>query len=159
MNISKVIVWMRPDGGMSVCSPCISRDDEGMTEAQALDRALQKDVPADAINLQVLDRAELPADTYFRNAWEIKAGKIEVAKPKARAIHMEQIRRARVKELERLDRDWMRASGQKKNAEADAIESKRQKLRDIPQTANLERFESLDELKAFWPEDLPRIED
>lgn len=160
MNISKVIVWMRPDGGLSVCLPCISQDDpEGFTEAQALNRALQKDVPPDAINPQVLDRSQLPTDGYFRNAWELKSGKVEVAKPKARAIHMEQIRRARVKELEKLDRDWMRASGQKRSTEADAIETKRQKLRDIPQTANLGRFESLDELKSFWPDDLPRVED
>lgn len=160
MNISKVIVWMRPDGGMSICAPCISQDDpEGFTEDHALERALKKDVPKDAQNVQILDRKELPADPIFRNAWELKGKKIGIRIGKARELHLEQIRRARARELDKLDKEWMRAKGQKKEAEADAIEAKRQALRDLPETADLARFKTPEEIASFWPEGLPKIED
>lgn len=160
MNTSKVIVWTRPDGGLSICSPCISKDDMlGMSEAEAILRALEKDVPLDAINVQIMERSKLPSDLYFRNAWELNVDKIEISKQKALDIHVNRIRYARGKELEKLDKAWMRASGQKNTQEADAIEAKRQYLRDLPQTLNLNDFNSVEEIKAFWPQDLPVITD
>lgn len=160
MHISKVIVWVRSDGGLSICSPCISKDDPtNMSEEQALLRALQKDVPEEAENVRILNRSDLPEDLYFRNAWELTSQGITISKQKALDIHVNRIRYARGKELEKLDKAWMRASGQKNTQEADAIEAKRQYLRDLPQTLNINDFSSVEEIKAFWPQDLPVITD
>lgn len=161
MNISKVIIWTRLDGGLSVCAPCISKDDPpGYTEAEALARALAKDVPPDALNVQVVERKSLPDDLRFRNAWTQRGRKVEVPVNKAKGVLIEEVRRARKKKLEELDRDWMKAKGQKKEKEADDVEKVRQKLRDLPQEIADQAFETVDQVANYWPEDLPpRSED
>lgn len=156
MNISKIICWTRPDGGLSICAPCISRDDPPeMTEGQALDRALQKDIPEGASNLQILDRSGMPSDAAFRNAWELTDGQIVVSMPKARTIHMDCIRKARNKELDRLDKEWMRAQGQGNSNLSQQVESQKQALRDLPQSVDLSQFTTPEALLSFWPEGLP----
>jgi len=155
MNISKIIVWTRPDGGISICSPCISKDDpKDYTEAEALARALAKDVPADAQNVKVLDRSKLPEKLRFRNAWRQKGDGFEILLAESRKLVLTEIRRVRARKLDELDKQWLRAKGQKKENEAEQVEAKRQALRDLPQTANLERFNSIDELDQYWPDEL-----
>ena len=61
-----------------------------------------------------------------------KSGKIGVDMPPARAQRLEEIRVERNRRLVELDGPWMRATGQGKTTEGDAIEAKRQQLRDIP---------------------------
>ena len=46
----------------------------------------------------------------------------------------------------------MKATGQKNAARADAVESVRQQLRDVPQTVDLEGIATPEELEAFQPE-------
>ena len=64
------IVYQRPDGGVSVCVPCVSQDDpNGYTMEQAYARALAKDIPADAINPFRIADGLLPTSDVLRNAW------------------------------------------------------------------------------------------
>lgn len=52
----KEIVYERPDGGTSVCRPVISSTDpEDFTEEDALKRALDNDIPPNAINVRVVE--------------------------------------------------------------------------------------------------------
>lgn len=97
---------------------------------------------------------DVPASRVFRDAWKLNGRSVEVDMPKARLVHLNNIRIERQPILERLDKDWMRAAGQKRQKDADAIEAKRQALRDLPATVNLEQFTTPEELEAFWPEEL-----
>lgn len=64
------IVYQRSTGGISVCVPCISVDDpQGFTIEQAYQRALNKDIPIDAINVLRFADGILPTNDMFRNAW------------------------------------------------------------------------------------------
>lgn len=75
----KRIAYSHPDGSVSVVHPCISRDDPiGMTEEQALQRALGKDVPTNAQNVTVLEPSAIPVDRLKRHAWRIQDGAIVV---------------------------------------------------------------------------------
>jgi len=103
----------------------------------------------------ITDPATLPQDRTFRNAWKDDGSrKVVHDMPRARAIHMDRIREARAPKLEALDRDWMRATGQGKASEVAQIEVQRQRLRDIPQSLDLSKAQTVDELKTIWPAEL-----
>ena len=65
----KVIVYRRPDGGVSVVYPVINTVGEtpGMTDDKAVKRAMKK-LPADALGVRVIDVSDLP-DRSYRSAW------------------------------------------------------------------------------------------
>jgi len=81
----KKIIYTRPDGGVSVVHP-MSKESVGklepkvlgMSDAEYIDWIKNKDVPADATNIMVVDESELPKDRSNRDKWVIKSGKIEV---------------------------------------------------------------------------------
>jgi hypothetical protein len=93
----------------------------------------------------------LPKYRDFRAAWKCNGGKVTEDIVACREIHMGRIRAERNKQLDALDKSYTRATGQKKQAEADAIEAKRQALRDLPQTFDLSEYKTTDELRAAWP--------
>lgn len=98
-----------------------------------------------------IDTTELPIDRAYRNAW-IDTGKAIVHDmPKARGICVERLRIERNAKLDALDKDWMKASGQKDSVTADAVEVRRQELRDFPATiaATLEAALTIEDLKAI----------
>jgi len=107
---------------------------------------------------RVIKAYEIPDDRSFRNAWRDR-GRIEVDMPAARAIHLERVRAARTGKLNALDREWMRATGQGKKAEADAVEAKRQRLRDLPSTLLMDTAETPDDLKTLWDNELGAMQD
>lgn len=144
--MSDVIFYTRPeDGGLSICVP---------TGEVPIEVVLAKDVPANAIDPKVVPRANVPADRYFRNAWKQAGDRVDVDMQKARVIQMDKIRLARDEKLKGLDIEWMKAVAKKKNAEADAIEAERERLRQIPQSFDLSPAKNADELKVLWPEGL-----
>jgi hypothetical protein len=98
--------------------------------------------------------ADIPADRTFRGAWRDRGGKLEVDMPVAREIHRDHLRVARSVKLMQLDGEWMKATGQKKDGDADAIEAQRKALRDMPSDPRIEAATTPEELKAVWPEEL-----
>jgi hypothetical protein len=132
-----------------------------LTDQEYIDHIIGRNIdkgviPKDA-ELVMLPEDWSPADKRaFRSAWILDGNTIDVDMGKAREIHMGRIRIARNRKLDELDRDWMRAAGQKDTKAADAIEAKRQALRDIPQTLDLTKARTPDELKATWPDELKR---
>jgi len=84
------------------------------------------------VSWRPLDPADLPIDRIYRNAWRDVGGKIEHDMPQVREIALTRVRRDRAALLTQLDADWMRATGQGKRQEADAVEARRQALRDRP---------------------------
>ena len=108
----KKIIYTRPsDGGLSIVTPAlggrlivmtadrVSRDSAVLlemaadgeivwaeTEDEWFARIQAKDVPADAIDVQIVEEEALPQDRTFRDAWVHKAGVVSVDMKKARAV-------------------------------------------------------------------------
>jgi hypothetical protein len=93
--------------------------------------------------------AYLPTEREYRDAWADTGKAIEHDMPRARAVHLERVRHARAPRLEQLDREWMRATGRGDKKSADAAESARQRLRDLPATIGVEACASIEELRAL----------
>lgn len=100
---------------------------------------------------------ELPT-VHFHNCWrDDGTGKVVVDMPLARTQRLREIRTERDRRFAPLDNEWMKATGQGNKAEAEALEAKRQALRDIPQNIDLEAVTTPEALEAFepnWPEKL-----
>ena len=148
------IIYTRSDGGLSVIHPVVNTG-ETLTPEEAVVRAM-KDVPVDATNVQLVAASTIPTDRTFRDAWKADTGAVVVDMPKARALHLDRIRVARQPLLVKLDADWMKALGQKKTGEADAIEAQRQTLRDLPATVKVAEATTPEDLKQLWPASLAR---
>lgn len=71
-----VIVYTRPDGGVSVCRPAAGNLEDVMTN----------DIPADATDVHVLDDSALPDYDEFRNAWRNDGAAVTVDITAAKAI-------------------------------------------------------------------------
>jgi hypothetical protein len=82
---------------------------------------------------------------------------INVNMTKARAIHLEEIRKVRNAELVKEDVTFMRAVEAGDTDTQATIATKKQTLRDIPQTFDL-TTDTPEELKAKWPDELPARE-
>jgi hypothetical protein len=108
----------------------------------------------------IVDESELPGGSisaendYFFDCWEWD-GSCKVNMPKARGIQMNKIREVRDKELANLDVPFMKALEDGDTDVQTTIKSKKQELRDIPQTFDL-TTDTADELKQKWPEGLPK---
>ena len=116
------IIYTRPDGGVSVVIP---------SGKVPFETVLQKDVPTDATNVQVVEDTTIPSDRTVRNAWVQQGKAVITDMTKARIIHTQRIREKRDKKLEVLDKDTMRfLNDPQKRAD---IETQKQALRDLPQ--------------------------
>lgn len=151
--MNRRIVYTRPDGRISIVTPSRNIDEAHMTDDEIFQRALSK-LPADAINLQTITFDQIPNDRTFRNAWEHSGNKVQVNMNKAREIHMNQIREVRDKKLASLDVETIKALGSGNSNAVAVVEAQKQKLRDIPQTLDLTKATTPEELKAIWPEEL-----
>lgn len=100
----------------------------------------------------------VPTDRAYNGARIDTGTAIEHDMAKAREVHLAILRAKRTTELIALDTDWMRATGQVKPTEVDAIEAQRQALRDMPVdlAPQIEAAQTIDELKAIkLPTDIP----
>lgn len=131
-------------------------------ERAFVERVAPEHINPDAASWEVVDSREpgvLPADRTFRDAWKRGAGRVEVDMPKARAIQMARIRKARDARLREMDDETFRLEGLRRlgrvsDADLLAHEQAKQRLRDIPQEIDLEAAQTPEELKALWPADL-----
>ena len=84
---------------------------------------------------------------------------INVNMTKARAIHLEEIRKVRNSELVKEDVTFMRAVETGDASAQSTIATKKQTLRDIPATFDITTGVTTPELlKAKWPSELPARE-
>jgi hypothetical protein len=112
------------------------------TEDEFVARIAKKDVPAEAINVQIVDDTVVPADRTFRDAWRQNGAAIEHDMEKCRAIHRQRIREARAPILAALDIEQLRGR--------DVLDRK-QALRDAPADPRIAAASSVEQLKAVWP--------
>jgi len=84
---------------------------------------------------------------------------VNVNMTKARAIHLEEIRRVRNAELVKEDVTFMRAVEAEDTDAQATIKAKKQTLRDLPATFDLTTdVDTPEKLKAKWPSELPARE-
>ena len=84
---------------------------------------------------------------------------VNVNMDKARAIHLEEIRRVRNEELVKEDVTFMRAVEDGDTDAQNTIKTKKQTLRDLPATFDITTdVDTPDKLKAKWPTELPARE-
>jgi hypothetical protein len=137
----------------------------GLTEAQALDlftrftKERQGSLATFLTNTDDLPD-EFLKDRYFRDAivWDDTApAKCRCNMDACRVIHMDKIRLARNAELDREDVNMLRAIESGDTSEQSIISSRKQALRDIPQTFDL-TTDSTSILQGRWPSELPARE-
>lgn len=75
--------------------------------------------------------SEFPADREFRNAWMFNEMGVVVDAPRAREVQLARLRRARIDELDALDKK-IAIEEDKSGTVATELRAKRQKLRDMP---------------------------
>jgi hypothetical protein len=124
----------------------------GLTEEEATQTLLERDMPTEATGFKWV--ANHAKDRHFREAWTEVDGVIDVDMPKARGVHMDNIRKERNKKLTALDLDFLRAIEAGDTSEQDRVAGEKQVLRDIPQTFDLSGATTPEELKALWPSEL-----
>lgn len=152
----KRIVYQRQDGQLAIVTPAYrDRIHAGRSAEDILFLAWTR-LPSTAVAPRIVEDTEIPADRTFRQAWTDTGSAIVCDMPKARTIHLDRIRAARQPELDRLDREWMKAVGQKNQAAADSIEAQRQALRDLPQTLPVASAQTSEALKSVWSDLLPK---
>ena len=84
---------------------------------------------------------------------------VNVNMDKARAIHLEEIRRVRNEELVKEDVTFMRAVEDGDTDAQNTIKTKKQTLRDLPATFDITTdVDTPEKLKAKWPTELPARE-
>ena len=125
------------------------------TEDTCLVRLQKSVLPKGAVNVQRVEADKVPTDRVFRDAWaQDTTGDVTTDMGKARDIHMDRIKKARGKKFAELDVEWSKLTGQKNGPAADAIEAKRQALRDLPDKFDLSGYATPEELFEAWPEEL-----
>lgn len=161
---TKRIVYSRPDGGISVVCPAPGRIAElmaeGMTEDAAIVAIQAKSVPADAINIEVMERALIPVSREFRNAWQKPGlGAPVINMVKAREIHAERIAVAQAAEIARLKIEERKERLKGNTAQADAHAATVTTLEALNLNALASQIAvtpTPEALKAVWPAKVPR---
>ncbi len=158
--MSRKIVYMRPDGGMSVVHPVRNTHPalETLTDAQIERRAWSR-LPPDAINPRWAFESDIPTDRTFRDAWsDTGSGLVQVDMSKAQEIQKDRLRELRAPKLEALDIAFMKAleSGDTK-AQADVVAQK-QALRDVTNDPALAAATTPEQLKQAGLDVIAAIE-
>ena len=85
------------------------------------------------IDAEVRNAADVsvPVDRTFRDAWQFSGAAIEVDMVKARDIHRDRLRAARVPRFSELDAAWFRAAETGDTDAQAAIAGVKQALRDV----------------------------
>lgn len=122
---------------------------------ETLEQIIEKAVPAGTPYVQVED-TEIPTDRSYRNAWVVNGDKITVDLAKAKAVHQDKIRVARDPIMKQLDVQYLRAVERGDTAQQTAIARQKQALRDAPADPAIANATTIDELRAYWPDELPR---
>jgi hypothetical protein len=154
--MAKVIVYTRPDGGVSVCVPNPDARQQGETVAAFLQRIAAKDVPADATNVRAADTADLPASRRWRDAWRDVAGAVGVDIPAARLVKRAELLRLRDRRIAALRDAIDKADDDADAPTAAGLRAKRRRLRNLDATfdSRLTAAATLSDIDAVTDADL-----
>lgn len=137
----KVILYTRPDGGVSIVHPAyndpIGGQKENESEQEYMDRIITGSVPSDAVDVNIVEDTEIIEDRVFRNAWVQESKKLKVDMPKALSLAQDKIRITRGVKFVELDAAIMVTLETDDTSARDAIVVKKQTLRDSPRDIRL----------------------
>lgn len=153
--MSKVIVYARPDGGVSVVHAAPATRVETETEEQWLQRIAAKVVPPgiDRRTIRIIAATEIPVDRTFRDACVLaQDGKVVHDMAKARDMRRDQLRALRAPKLAALDVAYMRALEAGDQEAMRLIAEQKVALRDVTDDPALETAATTDALKAVLPD-------
>ena len=100
---------------------------------------------------QVVEDTNIPTDRTFRDAWQIQGSTLEVAMPKAKAIHRDRLRQMRAPLLVASDVEFIRAIETSNLPLQAQIAAKKQALRDVTTDPAIAAARTPEELKAAIP--------
>jgi len=129
--MTQAIIFTNDNGGVSVCVP---------TGEISIEAVLAKDCPEGAM---IVEKSALPTANDFFDAWELKAGKVEVNLAKATEITKKRLRAERTPLLAAQDVAFQRAL--ETGADTSAIVAEKTRLRNITNFSAT----TLDELRSL----------
>lgn len=144
----KKIIYMRPDGGLSVVHPIRNTHGETLKTDEEIEQRAWNKLPTDAINPQWVDESVIPTDRTFRNAWKAVSGTVVHDMPKALSIAQDKVREARAPKLAALDVEFMRAVETGDTAKQAQVAAQKQRLRDATSDPRLSQAPNANVLKA-----------
>ena len=148
MDSTTRLVYQDQSGNLAVVVPAPDFLD---STNGTMDKLVNDSIPI-GTQYHVVSSDLIPSDRYFRGAWTIDDGtKINVDLIKARKIHLDNLRIIRNEKLNALDIIFMQALEKKDGSEL-VISQKKQKLRDMPQSINLDAITDVETLKNFMPD-------
>lgn len=137
--------WVRADHGVW------SRDsnNENIAYEVAKTFAGHEEQP---LNWRIISEADVPEDRTYRGAWTDDGKAIVHDLEKAREIHRGMLRAVRAPKLAALDVAYQRADEDGSLSEKAGVASQKQVLRDLTDDPAIDAAQTIDELKACWPE-------
>jgi hypothetical protein len=135
--MTKVAIYTDKNGGLTVLIPA----DPAMIESIA-----ERDIPS-GTEYHIIDRADLPQDRHFRNAWKHEEGVVSHCMDKCRELHKANLREKRAPLLAALDLEYMRADEEGDALKKNRIAADKQALRDITKHPDIAKAQTVEELK------------
>lgn len=108
-------------------------------------------LPVRGWNILADREAALPEQRDFRDAWTWRDGKVVHDMGRAREIHRSRLRAHRVPLLQQLDVDYMRAHESGNAEEMKSVSEHKQRLRDVTRDSEIDKAETVDQLRAHRP--------
>ena len=100
------------------------------------------------VTTYIVDKDSVPLDRSFRNAWTFDGTNFGIDMTKAKEIHREKIRLARIPKLKELDIEFQKA--QEISADTSSIVAKKKALRDAPADSTIASASTESDLKSQW---------
>ncbi len=156
---TRVIVYERPDGGVTSVSPAPNNQQPGESDDDFLLRVIAEAVPPDATNVEIILRSNLPSSD-FHNAWvKTGIGPPTVDMVKAREIHAERIAVAQAADIAylKVEERKERLRGNTTKADAHAATAVALEALNLNTLATqIGNAPNATALRAIWPAELRR---
>lgn len=154
----KKLAYTRPeDNGLTIIIPASKESIEqilgSLTDEEYEQQVINRAIP-EGVDYVEIDDNDIPESREFRNAWKIQDNKIDFDLDKARDIQLERIRKAREPHLKELDTAYIVADEQEDDARKQEIKEAKQALRDITEPLKALEPESIEDIRAAFPQEL-----
>ena len=134
------IIYIDDDNNVCIITPI---DNSGKTIEQIKEQIVPSGKSAD-----IISKDKIPNSPYFLDAYDYASQKFSLNMSKAKEIHKNRIRQARITKLAELDIEFQKAL--ETSASTTDIVAKKQALRDAPAASAIDSASSTDELIAQW---------
>ena len=142
-----VLVHMTADGRCAVTYPAKGYSLDAVIES--LRRPGHNDRIPDGVEPVQMDAADVLPEPHYRGARKLEGEKVVHDMTRAREIHRNRIRSTRAGLMNDLDTQFMRAL--ETGSDTKDIVAEKQRLRDAPAHPDIDKAQTVDDLKRVWP--------